>query len=127
MKTACKLMLLLVSALAGACSASESNMLFRSEQILKAVWKATNTTAQKRADAVNSCFTNGTPIRRVLDVLGKWDEHHQTFTTADPSELNVRALVYRFGSDRITIRAQGAPGTRTEACAFDGAVAWKPS
>jgi len=125
MKTAHKLMLLLVTALAGPCWASESNTLSRSEQNLQAIWAATNATVQQRAAAVNSCFTNGTPMRRVLDLLGKWDEHHKRFTAVDPSELDHRGLVYRFGSDRITIRAKGTPDTRTEDCAFDGAFAWR--
>jgi hypothetical protein len=120
-------MLWLVTALAGQCWASESNALSRSEQNVRAVWNATNATVQQRVAAVNSCFTNGTPIRRVLGVLGKWDEHHQTFTTADPSELGYRALVYRFGSDRIMIRAKGTPRTRTEDCAFAEAFVWRPT
>src|ERR1035437_9744215 len=124
MKTAHKLMLLLVAAVAGSCWASESNILSRSEQNLRGVWTASNASVQQRAAAANSCFTNGTPIRQVLRVLGKWDEHHQTFTTVDPSELDHRGLVYRFGSDYITIRAKGAPGTRTEDCAFEEAFAW---
>jgi hypothetical protein len=127
MKTAHELMLLLVTALAGPCLASESNTLSRSEQNLRAIWTSTNATVQQRAAAVNSCFTNGTPINQVLSVVGKWDEHHQTFTTSDPSELNCRVLVYRFGSERITIRAKGTPDIRTEVCEFAGALAWKPT
>src|SRR5205823_2799245 len=87
----------------------------------------TNATPQQRAVAINSGFTNGTPIRRMLGVLGKWDEHHQKFLTTDPSELDHRGLVYRFGSERITIRAEGPPSVRTEDCAFAGAFAWRPT
>jgi len=127
MKSVHLLVLLLVASLAGRCWASGSNTLSRSEQNLRAIWTATNSMAQQRAAAVNSCFTNGTPITRVLAILGKWDEHHQTFTTLDPSDSEYRGLVYRFGSDRITVRAKGTPGTRTENCTFAGAFAWRPA
>jgi hypothetical protein len=114
MKTALQLFLLLSATVGGTSCASESNTVFRAEQHLRAIWTATNATAQQRAAAVNSYFTNGTPVRRLLEVLGKWDEHHQTFLATDPSELDYRALVYRFGLDRITIRAKGPQNARTE-------------
>src|SRR5207247_1872936 len=38
-----------------------------------------------------------------------------------------RALVYQFGSDRITIRAKGTPDTRTEDWSFAEAFAWRPT
>jgi hypothetical protein len=126
MKIVPRLLPLLVAALAGSCWASESNMLSRTEQSLRAIWSGTNATVQQRVAAVNSCFTNGTPIKRVVGVLGKWDEHHQTFT-AEPLDLGYRGVVYRFGPERITIRAKGAPGTPTENCTFAGAFAWRPA
>ena len=126
MKSALIFMLLLAAVL-GARGALESNALSRSEQNVRDIWSATNTTAQQRAAAVNSCFTNGTSITRVLEVIGKWDEHHQKITTADPVEKESRVLVYRLGPDRITIRAKGSPGTRTENCTFVGAFAWRPT
>ena len=119
--------ILLLAVVSGASGAPGSNELSKCEQNVRNIWSATNTTAQQRAAAVNSCFTNGTPISRVLDVIGKWDEHHQKFTTADPVEKEFRAFVYRLGPDRITIRAKGSPGTRTEICAFDGAFVWRPA
>ena len=119
--------LLIMLALADVCLASESNILSQAEQNLRVIWTASDATVQQRAAAVNSCFTNGIPIRRVLGVLGKWDEHHQTFATVDRSELAYRSLLYRFGSERITIRAKGTRDKRTEDCVFAGAFAWKSS
>jgi hypothetical protein len=119
--------ILFYGVVSGAFGASGSKVLSKTEQNVRDIWSATNTTAQQRAAAVNSCFTNGTPISRVLDVIGKWDEHHQKITTADPVEKESRALVYRLGPDRITIHAKGSPGTRTENCAFVGAFVWRPS
>src|SRR5258705_2774854 len=114
MKTGLKLTLLLAASVAGPCWASESNTLSRSKQNLRAIWTATNATPQQRAAAINFGFTNGTRIRRILGVLGKWDEHHQRFLTTDPSERDYRWLVYRFCSERITLRANDPAGRRTD-------------
>lgn len=127
MKAVHKIMLVLVAALAGTCWGSEAALPSQSEQSLRAIWTATNATPQQRATAVNSFFTNGTPIRRILGVIGKWDEHHQAFTTPDLSEREYAALVYRFGPDRITVWAKGAPDKRAEDCLFVGAFAWTPA
>src|ERR1035437_3599104 len=104
MKNVHTLALALATILVAACCGSESNVVSRTEQQLRTIWSATNVTASERCLAVNACFTNGTPIHRVLGVIGKNYELHITTTATWPPETaNSRTLVYRFGTNRVSI------------------------
>lgn len=68
-------------------------------QELAHIWSSTNTSAVERRDAINRCFTNGTPISRVVASLGKNYELVIPYSgiTLDGSKLT-RSLNYRLSS-----------------------------
>jgi hypothetical protein len=71
------------------------------------VWQATGTSVKDRADAISRCFTNGTPIRRVVAVLGKKYTCLRPFSAVwvgpGPEPPKTCGLIYEFGRDFVHI------------------------
>jgi hypothetical protein len=77
---------------------------------------------EELATAINAHFTNGTPMRDVVAVLGREDAMYMTTTLSWPSETqNQRGWLYRFGSKEILIDSTGGPVTPLTDRGFAGA------
>jgi len=93
------------------------------KQRLQASWSATDASAQDRCAAINACFTNGTPMRDVLAVLGNQDTMIITTTLSWPPETqNQRIWVYRFGNNEVHVHSTGGPTTPLGERGFAGAT-----
>jgi hypothetical protein len=90
---------------------------------LRAIWSAKGVPAKERCAAINACFTNGTPMRDVVAVLGKQDNMIITTSLSWPPETqNQRIWVYRFGSKEVLISSTGAGTTPLDDRGFAGAT-----
>src|SRR5262249_50262471 len=76
---------------------------------LQSVWFGKNVSAFERCAAVNAHFTNGTPMRDVVAVLGPQDTMISTTTLSDTP--NQRVWVYRFGAEDVYVNSAGGPTT----------------
>jgi hypothetical protein len=57
------------------------------------------------AEAVNQCFTNGTPIPRIIEVLGTNFSRVTPFSLVSVNGGSVKCwLEYRFGDEFVTIQ-----------------------
>jgi hypothetical protein len=78
-----------------------------SEQELERVWTASSSTAEERAAAVNRCFTNGTPISSVIDLLGTNYTRFTliaTYWCGEPELKKDLDLAYGLGEKSVIIR-----------------------
>ena len=95
------------------------------EEDLLRVWLAPDVPVKDRADAINICFTNGTPIPNIVALLGT---HYSIFTPFSsvwagpgPEPRRTSGLIYTFGAEWVIIgtaadiRANPLTGTFTGA------------
>ena len=64
------------------------------EQDLLRRWSARTNSVQELAEAVNGTFTSGTPVSRVVEILGTGDKIVRSFSATGPSTCSLR---YWFG------------------------------
>ena len=77
---------------------------------LRRMWAARTNSVEQLAAAINAHFTNGTPMRDVVAILGSEDAMYMTTTLRWPPETrNQRGWLYRFGSKEILIGSTGGP------------------
>src|SRR5689334_17523874 len=89
---------------------------------LRRMWTARTNSAEELTAAINARFTNGTPMREVVAVLGPQDMMYITTTLSWPPETqNQRVWVYRFGPKEILIQSTGGPTTPLADRGFAGA------
>lgn len=104
------------------CSSSPSP----TKRSLEALWAAKDVPVTERCAAVNARFTNGTPMRDVMAVLGKQDTMIITTSLSWPPETqNQRIWVYRFGSEEVLVHSTGGPTTPLDDRGFAGATIGK--
>jgi hypothetical protein len=60
------LLMFLLASSAVICAPAQT----RAEKELLRIWSGPSATAKERAAAVNRCFTNGTPVSKIVSVLG---------------------------------------------------------
>jgi len=74
---------------------------------LSRVWSEPKVSVQKRAEAVNRFFTNGTPMRAVVAILGTNYGVIRPFSLVwvgpGPEPRKTCSLFYKFGEDSVTI------------------------
>src|SRR5690349_12155446 len=77
------------------------------DSALQRVWSASGKSVRERADAVNRVFTNGTPIRAVVAVLGTNYSTLRPFSSVwvgpGPEPRKTCSLLYFFGEDEVVI------------------------
>jgi hypothetical protein len=89
---------------------------------LRRMWILRTNSVEQLAAAINAHFTNGTPMRRVVGVLGRQDTMYITTTASWPPETqNQRVWVYRFGSKEILVHSTGDATTLLDDRGFAGA------
>jgi len=90
---------------------------------LRGIWVVKGASAEERCGAVNARFTKGTPMRDVMEVLGREDTMIITTTLSWPPETqNQRIWVYRFGAEEVHVHSTGGPTTPLEDRRFAGAT-----
>jgi uncharacterized protein YceK len=76
----------------------------------------------ERCAAINSQFTNGTPMSQIEAMLGRPDTMIITTTLSWPPETqNQRIWVYHFGPEDILVSSTGGPTTPLDQRGFAGA------
>jgi hypothetical protein len=93
------------------------------ERELALIWTSNDASAKERCDAINRCFTNGTPIVRVVGTLG----NNYTLVIpysgiTSPGGRLTRGLLYELGDGRqISIGTTAALDENEMAANFTGA------
>src|SRR5258706_13600881 len=90
-----------------------------------ALWSGDEFSAQPRAQFVNRYFTNGTPIKRVVAVLGMdytvYTPVSDLWAGPGPEPRYTAGLIYDFGDDCVTISTTATAGAEPETGNFIGA------
>jgi hypothetical protein len=95
------------------------------ERGLLQVWQASDAPVKARADAVNRCFTNGTPIPRIVAVLGNGYSRFTPFSAVwagpGPEPRKTSGLIYQFGAESVVIGTTADISADPLSGAFTGA------
>ena len=77
----------------------------RSELLLR--WSAPHLHSWERAEAVNRCFTNGTPVSAIIAVLGTNFTYDTPYSSVwigpGPEPTKTLGLIYGFGDESVII------------------------
>jgi hypothetical protein len=106
-----------------ALSGCEKITLTPAEHRLQRLWADPHLSVRERATAVNQCFTNGTPIRRIIEVLGTSFIRVTPYSlvSVDGSKITCW-LEYKFGDESVTIDTTAGLGlANPESSDFTGA------
>jgi hypothetical protein len=95
------------------------------ERALMGVWTSPSASVRERAEAVNQCFTNGTPIPVVAAVLGTNYGVLRPFSSVwvgpGPEPRKTCSLLYHFGQVSVTIGTSADIGADPLGGEFTGA------
>jgi len=111
--------LVILTLVLGACGSAHTP-----EQSLARLWSSKDTSAKERCDAINRCFSNGTPISQVVAVLGNNYVLLIPYSgITSPGGTLTRSLIYESGGGKSIMIGTSAPLDGDElASKFTGAV-----
>jgi hypothetical protein len=101
---------------------SQQNAFSMDERHPRDLWKGRKLSVQERAETVNQCFTNGTPIPRIIGVLGANFIRVTPFSLVSVNGGKVHCwLEYHFDDEFVTIQTSAELGEDPETAKFQGA------
>ena len=86
------------------------------------MWAATNLSVRERSEAVNRYFTNGTPVPRIVEVLGTNFTRLTPYSavSVDGSRITC-SLLYKFGEEDVVIGTTAGLDQEPATAYFTGA------
>jgi hypothetical protein len=92
------------------------------EEKLRQIWTAEGVSVERRAEAVNGCFTNGTPMPVVIRILGTNFSRITPYSMVSLNGSHVTCwLEYSFGAESVSIHTTAELGQNPTRARFTSA------